>query len=295
MEPFKLDEYYEMMADTVKMEAYQEALRVCAPGKVVLDLGGGPGPLTFMAVQAGARKVYLVERGPVIDLARRVALHLNMLDKITFIRGLSTEIELPEKVDVIVSETLGSLGIEENTAEFIIDARERFLAPDGILLPNRLRVFLGLVQDPGFEAEARFWRNAYGIDYSPLLEYAAQRKRRTFIQPESMLTAPQLLCDLDLYVLQQSTFSRFFTFVIQRSGLLNGFCSWFEAGFSDENQISTSPEQPPTHWKQAVLPLSRPFVVSPGDEVFVWFDASPSSLRRDDLSIQFKLALKRHT
>jgi protein arginine N-methyltransferase 1 len=277
------------------METYRAALEAVAPGKVVLDLGAGLGPLTFMALRAGARKVYAIERGPIVDLTRRVALHMGFIDRITFVQGLSTQIDLPERVDIIVSETLGSLGIEENTAEFMIDARDRFLAPGGIILPNRLRVFLGLVQDPGYDAEIAFWKDAYGLDYSPIIEYASQRKRTVSLPPDALLSAPQLLCDLDFYALRQSTFSRFFTFVIQRPGLLNGFSGWFEAGFTDTLKLDTSPGQENTHWKQAILPLSRPFNVSPGDEVFVWFDASPSTARRDDLSIQYKLALKRHS
>jgi len=45
----------------------------------------------------------------------------------------------------------------------------------------------------------------------------------------------------------------------------------------------------------AILPLSRPIVVHPGDEVLVWFDAGPAAARRDDLTIQYKLAAKRNS
>lgn len=299
MEPYKLEEYYHFMADAPKMRAYQAAIEAVVPGKVVLDLGAGLAPLSFMALKAGAKKVYAVERGPVLDLARRAAVHMgfseqNQGDSLVFIRGLSTQIDLPERVDVILTETFGSLGIEENAAEFLIDARDRFLKPDGIMLPNRLQVFLGLCQDPSYEAEYQFWKDAFGLDYSPLLDHAAARKRSVELSAEAMLTPPQLLCDLDFYVLRQSTISRFFTFVIQRPGVLNGFCGWFDLTLTENISLCTAPGLDRTHWKQAVLPLSRPFAVTPGDEVFVWFDASPAPNRRDDLSIQFKLALKRH-
>lgn len=293
MEPYKLDEYYHFMADAPKMRAYKAAIEAVVPGKVVLDLGAGLAPLSFMALKAGARKVYALERGPVMDLARRAAVHMGLQDQLVFIRGLSTQLDLPERVDVILTETFGSLGIEENAAEFLIDARERFLAPDGIILPNRLQVFLGLCQDPHYEAEYNFWKDAFGLDYSPLIEYASARKRSVELPADALLAPAQLLCDLDFYVVRHSTFSRFFTFVVQRPGLLNAFCGWFDATLTDQVSLCTAPGLEKTHWKQAILPLSRPFSVSPGDEVFVWFDASPAPNRRDDLAIQFKLALKR--
>lgn len=293
-ESYRLEEYYNVMADAPKMRAYRSAIEASVPGKVVLDLGSGLGPLAFMAVKAGARKVYAIERGPVIELARRAAVSAGVADKITFIRGLSSQVELPERVDVVVAELFGSLGIEENAAEFMVDARERFLVPGGILIPNRLHVYLGLVQEPAFEAEHAFWRDAFGLDYSSVIEYAASRKRSVELPVDALLAAPQVLCDLDFYTLRHTTFSRFFTFVIVRPGVLNGFCGWFDLTLNDSLSLCTAPGLEKTHWKQAVLPLSRPFDVLPGDEVFVWFDAAPSNARRDDLAIQFKLALKRH-
>lgn len=294
MDTYQLDEYYAFMADAPKMRAYQQALERFSPGKVVLDLGAGLAPLGFMALRAGARKLYVVERGPVLELARRAALQMGLLDRVVFIRGLSSQLDLPEKVDVIVTETFGSLGIEENATEFLIDARERFLAPGGVMIPNRLEVYLGLCQEPQYEAELGFWKNAFGLDYSSVIEQAASRKRSVELPYESLLTAPQVLCDLDFMKVLRPTFSRFFTFVVQRAGILNSFCGWFEATLGEGITINTAPGREPTHWKQGILPLSRPFAVLPGDEVFVWFDASPSPNRRDDLSIQFKLALKRH-
>jgi predicted RNA methylase len=47
--------------------------------------------------------------------------------------------DLPEKVDVVLTETLDSVGFEENTAIFMLDAMERFLKPGGCMIPQSLR------------------------------------------------------------------------------------------------------------------------------------------------------------
>jgi hypothetical protein len=69
-----LDEHREYLADTSRIDAFARALReVVRPGDVVLDLASGTGILGFLALQAGAARVYAVDDGPIIDIARRMA------------------------------------------------------------------------------------------------------------------------------------------------------------------------------------------------------------------------------
>jgi len=95
------DDYYMMMSDPVRLQAYRTAIRkVVKPGDVVLDLGAGVGFLSFLALQAGASKVYAVEQRDAIKLAREVAL-LNCFDnRVEFIPKNSKDVELKEKVPI---------------------------------------------------------------------------------------------------------------------------------------------------------------------------------------------------
>jgi len=103
-----------MMSDNIRLDSFRRAIfDTVAEGDVVVDLGSGVGILAFFAAQAGAEKVYAIEELDVA-LAQKLA-QKNGLDNITFIRGNSAEIKLPEKADVLVSETLGSFAIDENT------------------------------------------------------------------------------------------------------------------------------------------------------------------------------------
>src|SRR5512138_212725 len=95
--------YLRMMRDPVRMPAYAEAIRrSVAPGDVVLDLGAGLGILSMLALRAGAARVYAVELGDAIDVARQVARREGVADRLICLQGDSTRLELPEPVDLIV-------------------------------------------------------------------------------------------------------------------------------------------------------------------------------------------------
>lgn len=134
-----------LLGDDLRMRAYRLAIReVVRPGAVVLDLGTGTGVLARWALQAGARRVYGIERDEAL-LERTVASFVDdgMGDAFVPLAGLSYEVELPERVGLIVSEVLGNLVDNEDCCRIIDDARRRFLDPQmGRLLPRRAERYL---------------------------------------------------------------------------------------------------------------------------------------------------------
>src|SRR5688572_16780638 len=118
------------------MAVYRRAIsEVVKAGSVVLDLGAGTGVLGFLACQAGASRVYSIEVDPIISLTRDLCKANGFEDRMHFIRGLSTTVELPEKVDVVVCDQIGAIGYEAGILEYLADARLRFLKPGGTLIP----------------------------------------------------------------------------------------------------------------------------------------------------------------
>jgi protein arginine N-methyltransferase 1 len=131
--------YGSMIRDTARTGAYAGALRaVVRPDSVVLDIGTGSGILALLACRFGARKVYAVEPDDIIQLAREAAAANGFADRIEFIQGISTRLDLREKVDVIVSDLRGVLPALEQGLVSIMDARDRLLAPGGRLIPHRI-------------------------------------------------------------------------------------------------------------------------------------------------------------
>ena len=137
----------------------------------MLDVGAGSGILSLFAAQAGATRVYAVERTTVAVLAQDLAEANGFGEVIDVIQGDLMDIDLPEKVDVIVSEWLGGFGIDEGMLVPVIVARDRFLKPGGVMIPGSVTAWTGLVHDQYLRDTVDFLRDEpYGLDLGLLGE-----------------------------------------------------------------------------------------------------------------------------
>lgn len=260
-----------MLADQVRMEAYQEAIHeIVKKGDVVADIGTGSGILAFFSAKAGARKVYAIEQNDIIEEAQNLAKTNGLEDRIVFLKGRSDKVELPEKVDVITSELIGFFGIEENLHRFKIDARKRFLKPGGRLIPSWLELYLAPVESELIRREyVGLWsNNFYGFDFSPVRNVALSQRYITNSSGKiKQLAAPSMIFRIDFYESDQipSVFQS--EFAISKAGVFHGFLGYFRAGLSRSVILSTSPEDPQTHWQQTFFPLQGDEKVEEGDGV----------------------------
>lgn len=138
--------YAMMLADGVRMDAYTRALQsTVRPGSVVVEIGTGVGYFAIMAARLGASRVYAFETSPAVVVAQKIA-EANGSPPIQFIHADARKIQLTERADVVVSDLRGGLPLFENHIPTIIDARERFLADGGVLVPKRDVLCAALVE-----------------------------------------------------------------------------------------------------------------------------------------------------
>ncbi len=262
-----------MMADTVRMAAYAEAISASCPGRVVCEIGVGLGPLSLMALHAGAQRVYGIEVDPqVLGLATDV-IRSHGFDDTQFIpvEGLSTDVELPEPVDVILSETLDSLGVGENTASYMTDAGARFLKPEGRFLPERLDCYVALAAPEEYGSRERFWvdLDGLGLDYTRVQPSVRGVKHTLVVRPDELLSGFARWQSIDFR--NAGSFCQRSPVVLQanKSGLATGLASTFVAVLHKDIVISTFPDAPPTHWKQGFAPFpDRAIELNVGDLAF---------------------------
>src|SRR5262249_7513413 len=125
--PMRVQYHRTLLADRVRNGAFHAALaRRIVPGKTtVADIGAGSGFLGFLAAKLGAKRVDLYEAAEVVGLARKL-LRRNRLPNCRIAGVHSTEVLEPDRVDLVVCETLGNYPFEANIITTLNDARARY-------------------------------------------------------------------------------------------------------------------------------------------------------------------------
>ena len=62
------------------------------------------------------------------------------------IQGTIESIELPEKVDIIISEWMGYFLLRESMLDSVLVARDKFLKPGGALYPSHANMYMSCIQ-----------------------------------------------------------------------------------------------------------------------------------------------------
>lgn len=131
------------------------------------------------AVKAGAKHVIGVDMSTIIFKAREIVQVNGMSDKITLIQGKMEEIAMPfPKVDIIISEWMGYFLLYESMLDTVLYARDKYLAKDGLIFPDKASIFVAGIEDGEYKEEkigckraptlrlppgGFIWRDAAGI------------------------------------------------------------------------------------------------------------------------------------
>ena len=264
-----------LLLDKARCDAYREAIhRIVKPGDVVVDLGAGTGLLSFFALQAGARHVYAIEMSDIADAAAELIAANGSEDRITLIRKNSKKVRLPERCDVLVTETLSAFCFDaENIIEFVADARERFLKPGARIVPETADTFLMPFSSDAFGA-GRLPPRYYDLDFKPFSKrlFKSYGIARASGQPFVALSQPAPVYHIDFRKDSQNPGKTFAPFRIIADGRLDGFLGWFEARLCEGVTLSNSPYLPLTHWGQLYLPIHEQPRYQAGQAILLYLD-----------------------
>lgn len=260
-----------LVADEPRTRAFHGALdRAVRPGMRVLDVGTGTGILALHAARIGA-EVVAVEVSSMIDYARAMARANGLrLD----LRNADIR-EIPdgaiEPVDVIVSEMIGNILLDEEIIPILASAR-RFLRPGGVVIPGRARFVAALASSDAIRAAASFWHQPrYGLDWTPLAECAdhdPQLDLRHEAAPLGAGVPLPWIAFAGAAAARDDRHDAEVALVADRDGEVNAVLVWWESELHDGIALDFAPAAawPGLHWFRTLLPV-RPRAVTAGERI----------------------------
>jgi len=240
----------------------------------VVDIGSGTGLLSYFACQAGARRVFAIEAGEIIHVARELARANGFDDRVEFLPVYSTSAVLPEPADVLITETLWNFGVGEGMIGFIEDARMRLLKPGARQVPQAVDLYVAPLQADDFHERTLAWPpDRHGLNFAPMRQYAANQVQIPRVDPAAFIGEPIHLSRLDLTADLAAETHSTAVFTISRDATLHGFAGWFESDLAPGVRLGNVPPAHGSSWAHVVFPVPEGVPVGEGDRIELQIDS----------------------
>ncbi|CAD6193905.1 unnamed protein product [Caenorhabditis auriculariae] len=292
----------EMLKDEVRTVTYRNSIyhnRHLFKDKIVMDVGSGTGILSMFAAKAGAKKVFAMEFSNMALQSRQIIKDNNLDHIIKVIQAKVEDVtELPggvEKVDIIISEWMGYCLFYESMLNTVLFARDKWLAPNGMLFPDKAKLFLCAIEDRQYkEDKIHWWDNVYGFNMSAIRKVAVTEPLVDVVDNAQVVTNNCLLKEVDLYTVkvEDLTFTSNFQLSCARNDYVQALVTFFTVEFSKCHKrtgFSTGPDVQYTHWKQTVFYLMDALTVKKGEQIQGVFDVAPNKRNQRDLDFNIKV------
>lgn len=264
-----------MYHNKARFYAYDQALRkVIGPDSTVLDIGAGTGIFSLLACKYGAKQVHAVEPDESILVAEEIAQANQFGDRIKFYQGFSTDLILDDPVDVIISDLSGVLPYFNPNIPSVIDARERLLAPGGVLISKEDQIRGVIVESPeSYDAiSSPFAADVAGLDMRAGRSYVFNswdNLNRRKIRP---LSDAVTLATLRYETVEDANMLSRVDWVVTSGGIGHGLVLWFDRVVYPGLLFSNAPDAPKSIdtsavYGRAFFPWEEAVSLNEGDEV----------------------------
>jgi len=270
------------LTDTgTRLDQYARAIaHAVHPGEVVVDVGAGTGILSFLACAAGAQRVYAIEESEVSIYGEMLAAAGGFRDRVQFIQARSTQVTLPERVDVIVADVHDTFGLQPGGAAALLDARDRFLKPGGTLIPAQTDLLVAPVEAPDlYRRTVDVWQQqVHDVDLSVLRTLAVNQRHPARFEATQLVAPPAPIASIDWTGATSLNAAGEARVEVTRAATIHGLCGCFVTTLTEGIVLQNVPgESQTTNFAQAFLPIQSPHAVAAGERIRirVWtFDGS---------------------
>jgi len=262
--------------DPVKYVQYEEAILRClqhklAAGKqpplAAIVVGAGRGPLVVAVRNAAQRasitvKIWAVEKNPNAIITLRHRSKLEGWDNVEIVGQDMRFWDAPQPADLIVSELLGSFGDNELSPE-CLDGAQRFLAKDGVCIPEKYTSFLTPVSTPKLWNDVKnysdiaHFETAYVVKFHQAFYPSRDIKECfTFSHPNWQLASNDRFEEIE--------------FTSEVEALVHGFAGYFHCELYDGLVVSISPQtysEGMFSWFPIYFPLRVPVHIREGQRL----------------------------
>ena len=257
--------HFPMLADSARNGYYDQAIsKVINKDTKVLDIGTGSGLLAMMAARAGALSVVACEMQKDLAEAAKDIVKANGYDQQISIRNKkSTDLqvgeELPDKVDVVVSEILDCGGLGEGVLPSLRHAQKHLAKPGAIMIPAGISLYGMLIEIPSRHV-INPMKEISGFDLSAFDRFRISNQyEQVYLKHEDFkpLTEIFKLRDYDFHNIPepcdiQSPEKRVLTVSASDKGKIHAVAFWFDLHLDDKITVNSGPSGELKHWGQAI-------------------------------------------
>jgi amino acid adenylation domain-containing protein/non-ribosomal peptide synthase protein (TIGR01720 family) len=249
--------YESMASDEMRFAGYRAAMKDAVKGKVVLDPGTGSEMiLARHCIEAGAAKVYAVElEQEAYEIAKSNLVKYDLEGKVILILGDVADVEIPEKIDCVVSALAGNMASTDGCLPLMSSIRRKLDYPVDFL-PGRYHTRIAAASLTPDNLQAGFSPISAHYISQVFDKYGYPFDVRLCIKDfnKACLLSADGICEDIRYNGELHAEEKVqLALQVEKSGMMTGFVCWINAFYNDLLMIDSKEK---THHLPVYLPLS---------------------------------------
>ena len=220
---------FQCLIDKKRVNSFKAAISsTVKAGDVVVDYGAGSGILSFFAADAGAKRVYAIEKDPALyDLLKLSISSLNYSKIIIPIKDDALKVNLPEKADIIICEMIAT-GLFDELQIPVMNNALKIAQSNCKIILSRIQNFVELV-----DVDSNFYgKKIKTIQY----EYGWAKKPKV-----KKISEKKIYSEIDFSRINSGDIDTIIALNTKRSGKINAIKITNKTFFSDKSTLTSSP------------------------------------------------------